>query len=75
MKTIRLITFKGCQSTVDLRAELERLIAVGGMDARVEMETVPAAEYAARAGLYGSPTVLVEGEEVQRERRGEPGFY
>jgi hypothetical protein len=75
MNKIRLVTFKGCQSTVDLRTQLENLIDKESLDAKVEMVFVPAAGRAMEMGLFGSPTILINGVEVQPERRGPAGFY
>ena len=59
MKHIKLITFKGCQSTVDFHDTLEDLIAEDGLDATVEMVQVPSPEDAEEYGLRGSPTIFV----------------
>jgi hypothetical protein len=75
MHSVTLVTFKGCQSTMDFRELAERVIDDASIDARVEMVLTPSAERADELGLYGSPTVLVDGVEVQRERRGPAGFY
>jgi hypothetical protein len=60
---------------MDFRALVEELVDTRGLDARVEMIVTPSAERAAEFGLYGSPTILFDGEEYQRERRGPAGFY
>jgi hypothetical protein len=73
--TISLVTFKGCQSTMDFRDVLEALIDARKIFARIEMIVTPSADRAAEFGLYGSPTVLIDGHEYQRERRGPAGFY
>ena len=75
MNEIRLITFKGCQSTVDLRSNLEALIDRENLDAKVEMVFVPSPGRAMEMGLFGSPTILINGIGVQLERRGPAGFY
>lgn len=75
MHTITLITFKGCQSTIDFRNDLEKRIAVGELDAQVEMVLVPSPDSAESMNLYGSPTILLDGAEYQEERRGPAGFY
>src|SRR5262245_49324307 len=36
VRTISVVTFKGCQPTMDFRALVEELIDVHGLDARVE---------------------------------------
>lgn len=75
VKHIRLITFRGCQSTVDFQDALENAIAEDGLDFSVEMVQVPSPESAESYGLHGSPTILVDGAEYQEARRGPAGFY
>ena len=75
MKHIKLITFRGCQSTVDFHDALEDAIRDDGLDITVELTQVPSPEVAEEYGLYGSPTILVDGQEYQKARRGPAGFY
>ena len=75
MKKIQLVTFKGCQSTVDFRNQLEKLIDMENLDAEVELVLVPSTGRAKDMGLFGSPTIILDGVEYQRERRGPSGFY
>ena len=74
MTKVTLITFNGCQPTVDLHDALADLID-DGLELSVEKVVVPLPEKAQEMGLFGSPTILIDGEEIQRERRGPPGFY
>ena len=75
MNEIQLITFKGCQSTDDLRGQLERLIDRESLDAKIEMVFVPSPGRAVEMGLFGSPTILINGIGLQSERQGPTGFY
>ena len=75
MNTIQLITFKGCQSTIDFRNELENVKPVKGKKIKVDMTVVFSEKSARKEGLYGSPTILIDGIEYQKERQGPPGFY
>ena len=75
MKKAQLVTFKGCQSTVDFRSELENLIDTENLDVEVEMVLVPSIGRAEEMGLFGSPTILIDGVEIQQERIGPAGFY
>jgi len=75
MNTIQLITFKGCQSTIDFRNKLENVRTIKWKYLRVEMKIVLSETIALKEGLYGSPTILIDGIEYQKERRGPPGFY
>ncbi len=75
MKSIQLITFKGCKSTIDLRNHIETLVGKEIEDVKVEMVFISSAEAASEMGLYGSPTIIIDGLEYQQERRGPVGFY
>jgi hypothetical protein len=75
MHTITLATFKGCQSTVDFHDRIDALIDRREIYAEVELVVVPSPAHAAALGLYGSPTILIDGVEYQAERRGPAGFY
>jgi hypothetical protein len=75
MKTVELITFKGCQSTVDFRDSLESLVADQGLDLEVELNIVPSPAESESSGLYGSPTIVIDGQDFQSARRGPAGFY
>ena len=75
MHTVSIVTFKGCQSTIDFRDLVESLIDKGTIEARVSMTVTPSADRAAELGLYGSPTILLDGREYQRDRRKPAGFY
>jgi hypothetical protein len=75
MKHIKLVTFRGCQSTIDFYDLLEDGIVEDGLDITVEMVQVPSPEAAEDYGLRGSPTILVDGAEYQKARRGPAGFY
>lgn len=75
MKRVEVISFKGCEPTAELLNELDELIEREGLDVEVELAVVPSPKRAAEMGLYGSPTIRIDGAEYQRERRGPPGFF
>jgi len=75
MSTIELITFKGCQSTIDFRSKLERWIRQEAQDWEVRMRLVPSPEHAIEMGLHGAPTIIIDGREYQQDRRGPAEFY
>lgn len=75
MKSIQLITFKGCKSTIDLRDQIEKHIYKETEDVKIEMVFISSIEKANEMGLYGSPTIIIDGLEYQQERRGPVGFY
>src|SRR5688572_5142479 len=61
---IQLLFFEGCPNLEPARAALSQALAAEGVDARVEEIDIeaPAAPEWARAS--GSPTILVDGEDV-----------
>lgn len=75
MKKIELLTFKGCQTAIDLGRQMTDLIQAENLDAEVEIIVVASLEKAEEVGLYGSPTILVDGEEYQKQPFSAPGFY
>ncbi len=75
MKKIELLTFKGCQTAMDLSRQLTDLIQKEDLDAEVETIVVPTPEKAEEMGLYGSPTIRVDGEEYQKQPFAQAGFY
>ena len=75
MATVKIITFKGCQPTIDFREKLEARLAAENIDAEVQLDLVSSPDSAAERGLYGSPTILIDGVEFQEERRGPAGFF
>lgn len=75
MNKIQLITFKGCQTTIDFIRQLRDLVQKNGLDTDIEIITVPSPEKAEEMGLYGSPTLLIDGREYQKQPFSQPGFY
>ena len=64
MSTIEVLMSPGCghgRQTVELVATV---LADLGSDARIEVVTVETMEDAARLGFRGSPTVLVDGKDI-----------
>ena len=75
MNTVQLITFKGCHSTIDFRNKLENARTMKGKELSVGMTIVSSQKKAHEEGLHGSPTILINGIEYQKDRCGPPGFY
>ncbi len=74
-ENIRIVTFKGCQPTLDFRLELEPLIEEQSLDIEVELDVVPSPSQARARTLFGSPTVFVGEKELQARSEPHPGFY
>ncbi|MBU0946945.1 MAG: hypothetical protein KJ804_00510 [Proteobacteria bacterium] len=75
MKKIELLTFKGCQTAIELSRHMANLIAAENIDAEITTIIVPSLEKAIEMGLYGSPTILIDGKEYQKQAVSHPGFY
>jgi 2-hydroxychromene-2-carboxylate isomerase len=74
-KRIEIITFRGCESGLNLRDRVEDLVDTQNLEAEVKLTITPSRDKAKEMGLFGSPTLLVDGQEYQMERRGPAGFY
>jgi 2-hydroxychromene-2-carboxylate isomerase len=74
-KRIEIITFKGCESGLDLRDQVEDLVDTQNLEAEVKLTITASRDKAKETGLFGSPTLLIDGQEYQMERRGPAGFY
>lgn len=75
MKKIELVTFKGCQTAIDLGRQMTELIQAENLDAEIVTIVVSSPEKAEEMGLHGSPTILVDGEEYQKQPFAQAGFY
>ena len=75
MKHLQIIAFKGCKTSIDFHENVYELIREEGMDVKLELISVPSTKEAMERGLFGSPTILIDGKEYQQERSGPIGFY
>ena len=73
MKTIQIITFDGCGTAKKLVADLENLQK--SKNFTLDVKVVPSADKAGEMGLYGSPTIYIDGIEYQKDTNSSPGFY
>lgn len=62
---IELLYFDGCPSYRTLRPRLRELIESAGVDAGLDVRRVESAEAAASEAFLGSPTVRVDGQDVE----------
>jgi hypothetical protein len=70
---IELLWWEGCPSTPEALAELREILREEGLDPdAVEVRRIDTEEDAGREGFVGSPTIRIEGEEVQPPPAGEP---
>ena len=71
---IELLFFDGCPSHDALVPRLHDLLASEGIDARVEQRRVASEEAAVRERFLGSPTLRVDGEDVDPGAAGRSDF-
>jgi hypothetical protein len=71
---IELLYFDGCPSYVALLPRLRELLASEGIDEEVELRRVETAEDAERYRFLGSPTVRVNGEDVDPTAKDRDDF-
>lgn len=74
-RRIEIVTFKGCESAIGFRDQVEDLAERENLDTEVKLTITPLRDKAKEMGLFGSPTILIDGQEYQVERRGPAGFY
>jgi hypothetical protein len=62
--TIELLYFDGCPNHDELVPHLRELLVAAGIDATIELRRVETVEDAERERFLGSPTVRVDGRDV-----------
>lgn len=67
---IELLYFDGCPGYQELRERLPRLLAQAGADAAIEEQPVDSEQMAIRECFLGSPTVRIDGRDVDRTADG-----
>jgi hypothetical protein len=65
---VELLYFDGCPSHERLLPRLRELVAEAGPDGQVELRRVETIDEAERERFLGSPTVRVDGRDVDPER-------
>jgi hypothetical protein len=71
---VELLYFDGCPSYVELLPRLRELLAAEGIEEEVELRRVETAEDAEREGFLGSPTVRIDGEDVDPTAKDRDDF-
>jgi hypothetical protein len=71
---IELLYFEGCPSYTELLPRLRELLASEAIDEEVELRRVESAEDAERERFLGSPTVRVNGEDVDPTAKDRDDF-
>ena len=62
---VEVLTFEGCPNAAAARALVERIVAESGVEAEVEYMDVPNPQAAERLHFLGSPTIRVDGRDVE----------
>ncbi len=63
---VELLYFDGCPGYSELRARLMRLLEQAGVDATIEGRSIDSEGSAQRERFLGSPTLRVDGRDVDR---------
>ena len=71
---VELLYFEGCPSYAELLPRLKQLIADEGIEEQVELRRVETPEEAALERFLGSPTVRIDGEDVDPTANGRDDF-
>jgi hypothetical protein len=69
---IKLLHTKGCPSTEKTLDLLRRVLDEEGVDETVELVRVENEDTAAQEGFLGSPSVQVDGTDIESSRKGDP---
>jgi hypothetical protein len=71
--TVELLWWEGCPSTPETLSQLRNAMSELGLDpAAVEVREVKTDADAEREGFPGSPTIRIEGDDVQPPGEGDP---
>jgi hypothetical protein len=71
---VELLYFEGCPSYADLLRRLHGLVAAEGIQDEIELRRVETPEQAERKRFLGSPTVRIDGEDVDSTADGREDF-
>ena len=63
--TVELLYLDGCPSYAALEPRLQRLLCDAGVNATIERRAIESTEGAFRQGFLGSPTVRIDGVDVE----------
>jgi hypothetical protein len=66
---IEILTFEGCPNALATRDIVAKAVLLEGVDARIEMIDVASPEEALRMRFVGSPSVRINGTDVERSAR------
>lgn len=64
-QAVQILTFDGCPNSAGARRLVERVLAESGASAAIEAITVRDVDDAARLRFLGSPTIRVDGRDIE----------
>ncbi len=70
--TVELLYWEGCPSHDEARELLEEVLRERGLDADVEIRHVATREEAVELGFPGSPTIRIDGRDIDPAGAAEP---
>ncbi len=68
---IRLLTFEGCPNVIEAQQRLADALKAEGLDPKWQEVEVCDIDSAMREGLLGSPSIQIDGQDIETPRRGE----
>jgi hypothetical protein len=71
---VELLYFDGCPSYAELLPRLRELLASEGIEEEVDLRLVESAEEAERERFLGSPTVRIDGDDVDPTAKDRDDF-
>jgi hypothetical protein len=71
---IEVLTFEGCPNAAATRDLVRQAVRLEAVDAAVDFIEVDSLEVAQRARFLGSPSVRVDGEDVERSAKHRTGY-
>lgn len=72
--TVEILAFEGCPNRERATALVESVVADAGVDAEVRVIAVPDVEAAQRTRFLGSPTIRVNGRDIEPGADGRRDF-
>ncbi len=73
--TIRIMTFEGCPNCSATRKLVQETVRELNLDADIEAVQVRDENEAQRYGFLGSPTIQVDGQDIETSRRMEKATF
>jgi hypothetical protein len=73
-RRIEVLTFDGCPNAKAARALVDRVVAGLGVEAEVASIRVPDVDAAERLRFLGSPTIRVDGRDVEPDAAGRTDY-